>query len=128
MFKEYEPELGQMLFGQPSQELECPDYIDAALEFLATLFDNKRLSDENPFRNTGWEWSNEIFEVKAYSWNEDIEQKYNFKYRDIEVSWYKYLGRGNSINREVSKQECWVMLKNCVESLCGGMFDQPDQP
>jgi len=126
---EYEPELGQMCFGQPSQELECPTYVEAALEYLAeSFFYNKDISVENPFRNTGWQWSNKVFEVNAYNWDEDKIQPFNFKYKDIEVSWYKYLGRGMSINREVTEIECWKMLKDCVESildylLCGSLKD-----
>jgi hypothetical protein len=115
---EYEPELGQMCMGQPTQSLECPTYVDVALEYLAeSFFYNKDISDENPFRNTGARWSNSIFEVNAYDWNEDNIQQFNFKYKDIKVSWYKYLGRGMSINREVSEKECWKMLKECVESI-----------
>jgi hypothetical protein len=118
MSREYEPELGQMCFGQPTQQFECPDYVAAALEYLAeSFFYDKNLSKENPFRNTGARWSNSVFEVRAYDWNEDNIQTFNFKYKDIEVSWYKYSGRGMSINREVSEKECWEMLKECVESI-----------
>lgn len=114
---EYKPELGQLCFGQPSQNFDCPEYIEAALEYLANFFYNQELSDENPFRNTGYNWSNDIFDVRAYDWNEEHIQSYNFKYKDIEISWYKYLGRGMSINRFVSEKECWEMLKNCIQSL-----------
>jgi hypothetical protein len=113
----YEPELGQMCFGQPSKELECPDYVAVALEYLANFFYNEEISKNNPFRNTGQKWHNSVFEVSAYEWDEDIIQTFNFKYKDIEVSWYKYLGRGMSINREVPERECWKMLKDCVESI-----------
>jgi hypothetical protein len=115
--KGYEPELGQMCFGQEPQKFECPDYVAAALECLANFFYNKEISSENPFRNTGARWSNFLFTVNAYDWNEDNIQPFNFKYKDVEVSWYKYLGRGMSINREVSEGECWEMLKECVESI-----------
>jgi len=117
--KEYEPELGQMCMGQPTQKLECPDYVAAALEYLAYFFYDKKISQGNPFRNTGAKWSNFLFTVNAYDWNEDNIQPFNFKYKDIEISWYKYLGRGMSINREVSEEECWTMLKECVESIVG---------
>jgi hypothetical protein len=116
--KEYEPELGQILYGQEPQEFECPTYVEAALEYLAeSFFYNKNISDENPFRNTGAQWANSVFEVNAYNWDEESNQLFNFKYKDIEISWYKYLGRGMSINREVSEEECWKMLKACVESI-----------
>jgi hypothetical protein len=114
---EYEPELGQACMGQPTQQFECPDYVTAALEYLATLFYDKNLSRENPFRNTGWSFINTVFMVHAYDWDDAKTQPFNFKYKDIEVSWYKYLGRGISINREVSEKECWEMLKECVESI-----------
>jgi hypothetical protein len=117
--KEYEPELGQIFYGQEPQKFECPDYVAAALEYLTHFFYDKDISRENPFRNTGARWHNSIFEVNAYDWNEDNVQPFNFKYKDIEVSWYKYLGRGMSINREVSEEECWEMLKECVESILG---------
>jgi hypothetical protein len=113
----YEPELGQMCMGQPTQRLECPDYVTAALEYLANFFYDKVLSSNNPFRNTGARWSNLVFEVSSYDWNEDNIQPFNLKYKDIKVSWYKYLGRGMSINREVSERECWEMLRECVESI-----------
>ena len=114
----FEPEFGQLVMGQPPQEFETPGYVDAALEFLAEMFfEDKNISKENPFRNTGYSWKNNVFEVHAYDWNEDHIQEYNFKYKDIKVSWYKYLGRGSSINREVTPVECWEMLKECVESL-----------
>lgn len=114
---EYIPELGQMCFGQPSQQFETPEHVIAALEYLAVIFDDKQVSDNNPFRNTGWKWCNNVFEVNAYNWNEDIVQEYNFKYKDILISWYKYLNRGMSINRFVSIKECWIMLTDCANSV-----------
>jgi hypothetical protein len=114
---EYEPELGQACMGQPTQQFECPTYVTAALEYLAIFLEGRLLFPENPFRNTGWSHQNTVFTVCAYEWNEDKVQDFNFKYKDIEVSWYKYLGRGMSINREVSDKECWEMLKECVESI-----------
>ncbi len=113
----YEPELGQLIMGQKSQDLECPEYVVAALEYLANFFDKKSISEQNPFRNTGWNWANSIFTVFAYEWDKDIELRYNFKYKDIEISWYKYLGRGMSINRKISELECWKMLQDCINSI-----------
>lgn len=115
--EKFEPELGQLVNGQPWQKFETPVYIDAALEYLACHFDDKKISDDNPFRNTGFNWVNEVFEVHAYDWNENHHQKYNFKYKDIEVSWYKYASRSSSINQEVSVEECWKMLQDCMNSL-----------
>lgn len=121
--KRYIPELGQLAWGQPSQPLECPVYIESILRLIEKRMDIKfgwvplTGTDGNPFRNTGGEFHNDTFQVEAYSWNEDVEQLYNFKYNDIEVSWYKYVGRGMSINRAVSHQEAAKMVTDCLKSL-----------
>ncbi|MFA5238231.1 MAG: hypothetical protein WC476_00805 [Phycisphaerae bacterium] len=144
--KEYEPELGQAVFGQPWQEIECPDYIESHLSFISNELKRVMLNlgkdFENPFGNTGnvTGFKNNIFEVHAYDWSDpcsgceyddpkaNIEygdyckfctegQSFNFKYKNIEVSWYKYLGRGMSINRQVSPDEAAQMLKDCINSL-----------
>lgn len=131
--EEYDPELGQACFGQPSQRYECPEYVEPALQLLASFMEEKGIgyqcrfmrldgeSDhctESAFRNIGEHFKNDTFEVCSYDWNTDVPQPYNFRYKDINVSWYKYLGRGMSINREVSIEETWSMLKECMESLC----------
>lgn len=70
----------------------------------------------SPFGNTGNSFRNEVFEVHAYDWGDD-RQDYNFRYKDIEISWYKYLGRGMYLNREVSLGELYKMWGDCVASL-----------
>jgi len=59
----------------------------------------------SPFENTATTWKCDTFEIEAYSWNEDYDQPYNFKYKDIEISWYKYFGRGMSVNKQVKYNE-----------------------
>jgi len=77
----------------------------------------------SPFDDTGNRYKNETFEVVAYSWDDEKEQPYNFRWvnkktgKPLEVSWYKYLGRGTSVNRKVSPAEIEMMLDECLESL-----------
>lgn len=101
---------------------ECPEYIIALLRYidekLRIIMWNKYQEEySSPFSNTGNKYRNDVFEVEAYSWNDEIEQKYNFKYKDIEISWYKYLGRDTRINREVNFEEIEKMFDDCVKSL-----------
>jgi len=140
MKEKYTPELGQMVFGQPWQEQGCPDHLETALNAIRHFMDvNKTTgsgSDFNttPFDNSGDKYKNDEFEVNAYDWTdcncgawwEDRPQEctcgwepqeYNFKWRDIEVSWYKYLGRGMSVNRKVSPQESSELINECMKSL-----------
>ena len=119
--KEYEPELGQACFGQPSQQYECPEYITALLrgigdEIERVEWNKTQQHFSNPFDNTGAQWGNDTFEVRAYDWNEDNQQGWNFKYRDIKIGWYKYLGRGMSINRNVTEKEAVKMFDDCIRS------------
>jgi len=129
----YEPGLGQYVFGQPYKEYDCPEWLVALLDYIENELDRvywniNQKEIESPFRNTGNKFKNAVMEVEAYSWDDEKEQKYNFKWRDIEISWYKYLGRGTSVNKEVTLKEGIKMLNNCLQELRkwereSGVFD-----
>lgn len=78
----------------------------------------------NPFSNSGETFKCDAFEVEAYSWNDEYEQPYNFKWKDVEISWYKYLGRGMSANREISPELAATMLDECIK-VVGALDDRP---
>lgn len=108
------------MFGQPFKQFECPEYVEAALghirnEVVRVLW-NLHQEEIDPFGNTGQKHKNAVFEVEAYDWGEDI-QPYNFKWRDLEISWYKYLGRGMSMNRETSPDEMAEMIEECLAAM-----------
>lgn len=122
MTEEYIPELGQAVFGQPYKSYGASGMLIAALESISSEIDRVmwNITQErynSPFSNSGNEFKCDTFEVEAYSWNEDYEQLYNFKWKDFEVSWYKYLGRGTSINRKISNDEIAEMLDECLDAL-----------
>jgi hypothetical protein len=111
----YEPEIGQAVFGQPWKEMECPSYLDGALMSLSQAWYVSREDDSNPFANTGANYVGAMFEAHAYDWSQrdcDCEdspcphtQPFNFKWKDLEISWYKYVGRGMSCNRIPNEAE-----------------------
>lgn len=76
---------------------------------------------ENPFRNEAAEFICDKFAAISYDWREDYEygfiQPYNFKWKDFEVKWYKYLGRGMEFSRVLSNDEIATMLNECLECL-----------
>ena len=51
---------------------------------------------ESPFDNTGAEYTNNVFTVRAYYWGDDEElvNLPNFEYDGLECYWYKYATRG----------------------------------
>lgn len=118
---EYIPELGQAGFGQPYQKYEASELLIAALnsireELSRVYWNNNQVEIDDPFDNTCGKYKNETFEVEAYSWGEK-KQPYNFKRKDLEISWYKSLGRGTSTNRYISPYEIDEMLEDCLRSI-----------
>lgn len=96
--------------------------LEAALQFIQYEWDmimwnvhQEQL--DNPFANTGATWKCDMFEVEAYSWDNQYDQKYNFKCGDIEISWYKYMGRSMSVNKELTADDICKMLNICIDAL-----------
>jgi hypothetical protein len=70
----------------------------------------------------------EIFSMHRFCWCEGEDCPYcwdefergprkpNFHYKptDFRVDWYKYIGRGMSMNRQVSIPECSRILSDCL--------------
>jgi hypothetical protein len=117
----YQPELGQMLFGQPHKEHAVSNLVDAALcrirdELDRVMCNVHQEEYASPFSNTGNSFKCDTFEVEAYSWNDEVEQPYNFKWRGVEISWYKYLGRGMSANTNITPTVASEMLDDCLKA------------
>ena len=116
-------ELGNLMNNpNKNQQYECPEWIIALLkrinDKLDTVMWNKYQKEyESPFANTGNYFKNDVFEVEAYNWNDDISQEYNFKCGDIEISWYKYLGRDTTINDNFEEKYIIEMFDKCMDSL-----------
>lgn len=116
-------ELGNLMFNtNKNQRYECPKWIVALLNELDNQLDRVmwNIHQEeypSPFDNTANTFKNNIFEVQAYSWNDEVEQPYNFKCGDIEISWYKYLGRDTTINGEYEPQKIIDMFDKCLQSI-----------
>ena len=118
-------ELGNLMFNtNRNQYYDCPDWIVALLQTISEKLDivmwNKFQEEyDSPFKNTGNSFKNDTFEVQAYNWDDEIEQQYNFKCGDVEISWYKYLGRDTTINDDYEEKYIIEMFNKCMESLEG---------
>lgn len=115
-------ELGNKCFNtNTNQVYECPKNLLLCLITISNVlkfsmqFENPDY--DNPFNNTGNIYKNDVFVVQAYSWNDEVNQPYNFKYKDIEVSWYKYLGRDTTVNKKVTPTQCNKLLTDCINSI-----------
>lgn len=116
-------ELGNLMFNtNENQKYPCEDYIvdllrgiERVLEIM--MWNKGEKNYASPFGNTGNSFKNDTFEVQAYSWNDEEVQEYNFKYKDIKISWYKYLGRDTTINQKLDPSIIVDMHKKCINSL-----------
>ena len=96
-------------------ELAC-----AALEYLEreisrSYWNNHQKEWESAFRNTGNSYFAKAFSVRAYDWTN--EEDGVFMWRDVEVRWYKNLGRGTYSNIELTPALVNVMLNDCLEKI-----------
>lgn len=116
-------ELGNIIFNtNKNQQYECPRWVVALLKELDNQLDRvmwniHQEEYQSPFENTANSFKNDVFKVQAYDWSDDIEQPYNFKCGDIEISWYKYLGRDTTINGEYEPQVIIDMFNKCLKSI-----------
>lgn len=127
--KIYEPELGQMLFGNPPKEFDVPGDVEEALDAIRCAIGVFHPAIDNPFSNCGQRFRFSCFRVHAYDWGaaDDEEgpgQPWNFQWRDFEISWYKYWGRGMSRNRKISRTELVEMIRECLLAV---MNEQPQE-
>ena len=120
----------ESLFRNTAPSLANSTFIRAILltikEDLDRVYWNVYQKDyeDTPFQNTGniEGFKTDVFEAHAYDWNWDYEdgpspQPVNFKWRDLEITWYKWYGRGIGTNRSVTHDELALMLEECLESL-----------
>lgn len=116
-------ELGNIMFNtNKNQQYDCPRWIVALLNELDDQLDRvmwniHQEEYHSPFENTANSFKNDVFEVQAYSWDDEVHQPYNFKCDDIEISWYKYLGRDTTINGEYEPQKIIDMFNKCLQSI-----------
>lgn len=105
---DYQPEIGQAVFGQPWQRERPDTTTKGALEALRSIYDATYTSEDGfdgPFSNSGARVKSSRMEIHAYSWNDEEDHKWNLKWRDFECSWYKHFGLGLSVNRQLSPEE-----------------------
>lgn len=123
-------ELGNLMFNTNKNQIYyCPNWIIALLREIdrkisivywnnRTEFQRKHHIEYNsPFDNTAETFKNDVFEVQAYEWDDEVEQQYNFKCDDVEISWYKYLGRDTTINDNFDEKYIIETFNKCIKSL-----------
>ena len=127
--KKFEPKTDPVtncdkLSQDEEQRYEVSNLLLAALWYLRRNLEiyqlNCSIDSTDPFGNNAVEFKNDAFHVVSYDWvlaDQDKEQEYNFRWRDIKIWWYKYLGRGTECNQQLTNDQIEQMLEECLESL-----------
>lgn len=115
-YEDYEPEIGQMLFGNGWQPHKVQYEVEQVMDALQGAFSVLYPKLDNPFSNSGARYRWSCFEVHSYDWGDD-EQPFNFKWRDFSVSWYKYNGRGMSQNRKIMPFDLRTLFQQCMGAM-----------
>lgn len=126
--KQFEAPLGQLVCGNPWGALDFGgllDYVSGELYVLSEMLGRKN-PDDQAHGCLGGEWGygqdfkSDVFEMHPYWWgDENAPEAYrpNFKCGDLEVRWYKYIGRGMSVNRAVTRRELESIFRHCRQSI-----------
>ena len=118
----FEPELGHMIFGQGWQPHNATRMLEAALDYIdielsRVMWNIDQKEYNSPFDNSGNSFECPTFKIEAYSWNDEYEQPFNFKWKDVEISWYKHMGRDMSVNQDLPNDKIAEMLDDCSNAI-----------
>jgi hypothetical protein len=96
--KQYEPELGQALFGNNFSEFDCPDFVTAGLMLLEHEIERvewniRQKHFSSPLAGGMFEpptcdvYKNKVFIIRSYCWGESkwLKSMPNFKCGNFEV-------------------------------------------
>lgn len=110
-------ELGQMLFGNATEEFLVPrkSWIEGPFEILMKALQQKTGEKEV------YDFSNDYFTMRSYYWGEDEEEmeKPNFEIpsENFRLTWYKYPFRSSYANEKLTPQRWNDLIQKCLESL-----------
>lgn len=115
----YQPEIGQMCFGNPWNGYAVPEFVEAMV--VSLNHESNRIHRNNTQRfgdHLGEGVNVKMGEVDwhTYWWGDDEAPEAslpNLAFQDVEIRWYKHIGRGMSTNVEKTEAE-WVTWFNAA--------------
>lgn len=122
MGERYAPELGQAMFGQPWRHHCVPALMSAALDAIGYEIERvvgnvQQKQFTSPRSNSATAFSCAVFGMWAYDWGDET-QPCNFHHlpTGLIVNWYKYGGRGESANMEITPDLASRVLEDCLKA------------
>lgn len=117
----YQPELGQMMFGNPTGQYEVPNYADALIRDLIhndidTVFWNINQRKWDEYDDPAI--PGVVF--RQYWWGDENAPEAalpNFAFRGVEIRWYKHPGRGMSCNQNLTPAQWAEWYEECHKAI-----------
>ena len=118
-------EIGQALFASNTLRLEAPYFIEDGLRVIALAVQAKR-GDLTPLSSNGGgdDFECPTFTMRSYCWCDCERPGHedgcppNFEHRSgVEISWYKYCGRGMTINAVIDERQWIEIVKDCLSAI-----------
>lgn len=109
-------ELGQMVFGNPVGEYECPEYVEALFgyifEEIERVYWNKNQKEWVKYEDPGFKG----LEIRGYYWGDNKREsgKPNFRWNGVELRWYKYFGRSMTVNVSMTEKQWVEWFNDCL--------------
>jgi hypothetical protein len=119
----FHPPINQVLLSNTeSYPIEMQEHVIQMIVNIGNaLYDSGLVPYSNPVDNCGQKYEGPTFAIRSYCWCEGDDHPNgcppNFEWRDFKCSWYKYIGRGSSQNREMSEEEAKEMGKVCIQEI-----------
>ena len=113
-------ELGQMLFGNPTEEFPVPrqSWMSGPFQILMDAITEK--TGEKDYGYTP-NFSNDFFTIRSYYWGDDEDEmeKPNFEIpsENFSLTWYKYPFRGSYSSEKLTPKRWNDLIQKCIKSL-----------
>ncbi len=116
-------EIGQMLFGNPTEEYIVPreKWMDGPFQTLIAIINEK--TGKRDKRDYGYtpDFSNGFFTIRSYYWGDDEEEmdKPNFEIssENFRLTWYKYHFRSSYASEKLTPKRWNDLIQKCIKSL-----------
>ena len=128
-----QPELGQMMFGNPTGEYGTPNFVDAL------VFELLNQADRVYWNKMQRQWERyddpkiEGMEFRAYYWGDDEDEankpNLKFDFSPQEIRWYKHPGRGQTCSILWDEKQWVEWFEKAYDLICkadGPLFGEKD--
>lgn len=94
-------------------------YVTSVISLIADYLVASGNTRDKATDNTGAEFENNVFEIRAFNWNDEAPYEPNFYFTEFDytVDWYKHLGRGDESSHHLTIDQALYMLRRCIDSI-----------